>query len=294
MALSLDGLQSEQKLLFCAGNYSWVHPFCVENNVEEAIILYQNNFVNSDGLTFNKKTMEKYVDAMIPDKDAYGYAILDWEGYIFNVIKGTVSVSADTYKTYLYEFIKAIRYAKHLRPNIKWSLTGFPTMYYTQFSLDKTNFQDVRLSLLKELDFLNPVYYMFYRDASVDDFFNSQYVYANIKYSIDLGIKLKKEVYPVIWHRYTPSIYKTNDNLLMPYSVYKEYIKYVLNTTLYGKRVDGIVWWSCEDFLYKTRTSDPIIAEEYKNVTDYNAYRDNLMRSYLDTTRLVIDQINNQ
>lgn len=285
--------QSTQKLFFAGENYVWQTQFYKDNGIPPMYMLYQHNFVSSNGLAIDKKLMEKWMDKIIPDKVTPGYGILDWEGYIYNVIAGWQSVSATTYKKYLNQFIAAIRYAKYLRPNIKWSIYFMPTYLYSQYAEGKVKSHDRRMALLKELDFLAPSLYQFYDYKTVSAGFVSQYIDANLKFSVELGLKLNKPVYCFVWHRYQPYVAGSgyaNANMLIPVGTFSEAMTRMLNTKVFNKKIDGLIWWNCEDFLYENRYNDPILLNEYQNVTDISTYKKNVLLTYLGVLRSVLNQ----
>jgi hypothetical protein len=75
--------------------------------------------VNSDVLT-------EAIKKQYPDPNTSGIASLDWEGELYNNLRGKASPSSPEYKSALSEFIKAIQIAKALRPNIKWGYYAVP------------------------------------------------------------------------------------------------------------------------------------------------------------------------
>jgi len=280
--------QTYQKILFSGEAYAWQSQFAKDQGVPNVPILYQWQFVNSDGLTFNKKLMEKYMDELIPDKNASGYAILDWEGYIYNVLAGWESVSSATYKIYLNTFISALLYAKSLRPNTQFSYYNLPTKAYFSYK-GGSDFMKKNLPLLKVIDFLAPSFYILYYGKTVAEEFAYQYITDNLLYSLELGVKVNKDVHAFVWHRYHP-LSSSNGNKLIDYTTFNDIIGRIINTSYKGKKVDGIIWWNCEDFLYQSRSSDPIMMEEYKTVTNVSTYKYNLLKGYLDNIKSVVNK----
>ena len=289
MSLSEMNSQNTQKLFFSGEDYAWQYQFAKDHGVQVAYLFYQKQFVNPDGLTFNKTLMENSVNKLIPDINEYGYAVLDWEGPIFHALAGWVTVTPTVYQQYINQFIATIQYAKYLRPNIKWSFYNMPSFLYTRFSEEKTNAYHLkRLPLFKALDFLAPSFYLFFDGKTVEEEFVSQWFDDNLKYSLQLGLSLNKPTYCFVWNRWYPNY--PNGNMLMDYTTYKKYISRIVNTQFLNSKPAGLIWWNCEEYLYSLRNSDPIIMNEYKNVTNPTTYKYNILQTYLDSTRAVMNQ----
>lgn len=276
--------------------------FYVENTVQRTIlndyalqrvyVIYKGAFVVGDGITFSKKRMKDYLNLVLPDKTASGYAVLDWEGYAYNIISGATIVTDDIFQNALNSFIAAVNYAKYLRPNYKWSIYGMPTWLFYTYSLEKPLSHSRRIRLFESLDFLAPSCYMFDRiNQTIAQKFAAQYIDNNIKYCLELGVKLNKPVYPFVWQRYQPYLegygYQ-NANMLIPRKDWIEYISRIVKTKIPTKNVDGVIWWHSMDFLYSIRTSSAILTEEFKNVTNVYTYQDTLFRNYYEAIKPVL------
>jgi len=288
--------QTEQKLLFSGEAYSWQTQFAKTNGLQRAYIFYQDQFVNTDGVSFSKEKMESIVNSLMPDTAEHGFAIINWEGTIYNALAGWVSVSETVYQQYLNQFIAALRYAKKLRPNIQWSYYFMPTWVYGQYAEEKGTYQRKCLPLLKELDFLAPEFYPRYEAGlTVQQMFVSHYMTANLWFALALGNMLNKPVYCFVWHRYCPSDDPafTNGDMLIDYPIYKQIIAKLLTTEYFNNKASGIIWWNDEDYLCDRRTSNAILSAEYRNVTDLSAHKKYVLQTYLDATLAVIDSINN-
>jgi len=280
--------QTAPKLLFSGENYSWQTLFYQSNNIQPCYLLYQAQFVVDKSLNFDKKLMEKSMDKFIPDKNTTGYGVLDWEGNIFNIIAGYTTVTQKVFDEHINEFIATLRYAKFLRPNIKWSFYAMPTYVYFKYAEGKSKTFDKRLLLLRELDFLAPSFYVFYDGKTVPDAFSTQLIDANLSFALELASKLNKPVYAFVWHRYCPGTNIINGNKIIDVVTFKAHISRILNTTNFNRKPTGIIWWNCEDFLAGTRTRDSVIMAEYKNVTDVELYKKNILKTYLDVINSVV------
>jgi hypothetical protein len=78
--------------------------------------------------------------------------------------------------------------------------------------------------------------------------------------------------------------------MLIDYATYKKYISRIVNAKFLNHKPDGLIWWNCEDYLYSVRSSSTILTNEYKNVTDIASYKLNILKTYLDSTRAVMNQ----
>ncbi|MDP4276042.1 MAG: hypothetical protein Q8914_00260 [Bacteroidota bacterium] len=288
--------QTEQKLLFALEPYSWQIQFGKTNGLQRAYIFYQDQFVNADGVSFSKEKMESIVNSLMPDTAEHGFAIINWEGSIYNTLAGRGSTSETVYQQYLNQFIAALRYAKKLRPNMQWSYYFMPTWIYSQYAEEKGTNQKRCLPLLKELDFLAPEFYPRYEAGlTVDQMFVSHYMTANLWFALALGSMLNKPVYCFVWHRYCSSDNPafTNGNMLIDYPTYKQIIAKLLTIEYFNNKASGLIWWNDEDYLCNRRSSNAILAAEYQGVTDLLAHKKYVLQTYLDTTLAVMDSINN-
>lgn len=274
--------QSSQKILFA----SEVNPV-------------QLNFMNMNGLErvyliglddalprFNKKTLATTLDNLIPDKNQIGYAVLDWEGVFLAALRGT-NTTGYSYNAILNRFISTIKYAKMLRPNLKWGFYGLPPRRYRGVPLNFIEHNDL---LYKELDFFSPSIYLWYEDLDgvkaegLGNKFTTHFMASNLKYALKLGAKLNKPVYPFVWMRYSETYYPK----IIDITSFTQYIKSILTTDNFGRKVDGIIWWDCINFLYERRTTNvgsAVLLDEFKNVVDINTYQTTLFQRYLDSIK---------
>jgi peptidoglycan hydrolase-like protein with peptidoglycan-binding domain len=79
---------------------------------------------SGDDNTVNLNQLKSKIETAIPDPDTSGYAVLDEERTIF---KNLILLENEQYfEQAQAEWVKAIEYAKELRPNIKWSVYALP------------------------------------------------------------------------------------------------------------------------------------------------------------------------
>jgi len=280
MAFSFFRLDSQdsQKLMFCAENDA--QKVLMKNNgIENVFIIYQGSFVNNDGLAVNKRLLERYINKYIPNKLDSGYGILDWEGQFYNTIAWSWNkVPPDQYKIILDKYIFVLKYVKMLRTKMKWSIYGIPPWINSTNAEDAVNLTEGLIPLIRELDFLCPSIYLLADGKTIEENFANKYFDANMVYAIKLAKQLRKPVYTCVWHRYS------NNSLVAP-TVYKKLINRI-NTTISDRiKGNGIIWWSCEDYLYTLNSKDSIIKNEYINVTDPKAYQMILLKNYIDSIK---------
>lgn len=273
--------------------FSSQRQLVVNNGIDVAYLIYQNYFVDNKQ-QFNRQLMEKSLNTLIPDKNAAGYAYLDWEGEQFYIICGytNISIRDIRFKRVLNNFIEAIRYAKSLRPNLKWSYYSMPPQYYSTYveGAEEAYFRAIA-PLMMEMDFLAPSLYLFDEGKSVDVSFVAQQVDDYLKFSLEWGKKLNKPIYPFIWERFAPFVLGSryqNPNKLMPVDFWKAYVKRVLTTKNFSNQVNGLFWWHCTDYLYKDRAGDPIITAEFSQVTDPYAYQNTVFQQYWDSIKSIL------
>lgn len=277
--------QKQQKLLFAGENYAWQNQFATDNKLQRVYLLYQSDFVDADGITFNRKRMLNSIDKFIPNKLDTGYAVLDWEGAIYDVLVRGGTIPILTHQDYMNRFIAAIQYAKLLRPYVRWSYYAIPHKLYVQYSsYSMENNMKWILPLLKECDFMAPSLYFLYDGSTLNKQFVTQYMDSNVKYALEIGSKLKKPVFIFVWHRYHP-LSTTNGNKLIDFSTFKATLSRFKDAEYFNNKVDGVIWWNSEDTNAASRTVNPIMMEEYKNVTDVAGYKLKVLQSYLDSIR---------
>ena len=273
--------QVPQKLIFYAEN-TVQKKFAVDNSLQTYNIIYQNFFLIKADSLFSPASMEKAMDKTIPDKNATGLGVLDWEGYPYNVVIGYQKASDLEYQKWLKAYIDVIKYAKFLRPKMKWSFYAMPPRTYQQYIQIKEPWPwlDKFIPLLREVDFLAPGCYLWYAGADgIGNKFMDHYLDVYVRYSVELGVKLNKPVYPFVWNRYS------DNSKMMDKNTFYQYVYRIITTLNFGKRVDGILWWNCEDYLYSTRAGNTYLTEEYKTITDRFAYQIQIFQTYLNAIK---------
>ena len=267
--------QANQKLLFCSEN-GYQDLFVRKNNLQRIYIIYQGFFVLNGSSDFSKDLMKKSLDRIIPDKFQTGYATLDWEGVPYNILHGAKQVPKQVYNEVLNKFIATILYAKELRPNIRWSFYGMPTIPYMEYEEGNEEWAANLMPLLRNLDFFDPSLYLLNDRETFSEtntnFSSSSYLH----YSLELAVIMNKPIFPFIWHRYS------SNGALMSKELFRETMKDILSMQYQNRKVNGVVWWNCEPYLFDNKKDSKIISEEYKNVVDPAKYQIDLLQNYLN------------
>jgi hypothetical protein len=283
LLMSIVQGQTTKKLFFESeyGN-KIVKKILTEAKMDSIIFIYQGEFVIDESPVFDKKRMKETLDKRIPNINQKGYAVLDWEGNSNLILYGYKKVSDEEYVTTRNNYIASIQYAKKLRPKMKWAFYNYPPMDYVNTGKIAEGHdafvQKNMLPILKIEDFLTPSLYVSLDDRTAkSDSFTYSYAKSNTEYAIKLGIMLKKPVYPVIWHRYS-SPNRSHGLVELPY--FETYVKSIIDTKYKGKGIDGLIWWNCENYVYKIKKDFKSAEKEYQNVTDKDQHQDTIFHNY--------------
>lgn len=247
------------------------------NHIQQVAFFNGNDLDPDNSLSLNDVALKKAILKAYPDSSASGYALLDWEGDILNNLRKD-STSA-IFKSSIAEFIKAIKLAKALRPNVKW---GFYYIPFTTFWNRKDQWQQPNQqirALLLQCDVLFPSLYVFYKEGSTAPGDNEAYATENINQVLKLAKELNKPVLPFIWHRYHDSN-RTIGLQLIPQDDFRNFINALLSASYKGKSIDGLVWWGADNYYYRIK-SDALVTEvKASKSPDFNTYMDSLLAKY--------------
>lgn len=237
--------KNNAQTLFIANSTSGpIDNFIKINKIKRIDFIYQNSFVTND--SYDEAKLLKTIDYMFPNKNQSGMAILDWEGPTF----ANLSNSGKKGESCRKQFIAAIKKAKQLRPNIKWSYYGIPTREFWNMN-DVWKRRNYSLeSIVKNCDFLAPSIYIFYSLDEVESSMHYSYIDKNVSLAREMGAKFNKKVYMLVNHRFHPSN-KSLGNQLVPDNLFKLYIERIIQDG-----VLNIVWWNSEDYNYNIRNMD--------------------------------------
>lgn len=276
--------QNRQRLLVSLEYWTPTQiAFLKNNNLENVTIIYENYFVDKNK-TFNQQRFLRTVEAVLPNRDQKGYAVLDWEGESFVKLIGDKKTSVTEYNQILNEYIRAITFAKKVRPNIKWTFFGFnPSSYPLAGHSWRLQTQKMA-SLLSVLDYFAPALYIQDEINTQNNQKNIKFIYSNLKNTI-LSNKTNKEIFPFVWHRYHNA---KEDNYLIEDEAFKWYISKILNTEINSKKVSGVIWWNSESYLSEKKNKSKRLQAEFdRHITNKN-YQYNLLSHYYKILKTIL------
>lgn len=274
--------QRKQQIFFCSEIHNPIQQeFVKKNKAKNFYIFYQDYIIDRD-LNLDKDKFKAEVDKQIPDPKMSGYATLDVEAESLLILLKEKKVSVNEYNRILNNHIGMIRYAKSLRPNVKWSFYGYNLTSYPYVTEGHEN--DVTVGtypLLKELDFLAPSMYLQDKKTSESIDKIKTFVSSNLTLSLKLGKKFNKPVYPFVWNRYHNV---EEENTLIDPVDFQWYVSQLLNFTFEKRKVDGIIFWNAESYTYELNKNINV-RKEYKNIKDINKYQTEVLQKYWNTIK---------
>lgn len=238
----------------------------IEDVGYEAILGIKPNSFSMDALT-------ESVNFIYPDVSYNGYGYLDIEAEYGSDLL-TLDASEEDFQKALEHFISVIRFVKSLRPNMKWGYYGIPFTTYWERTTSFYYKSEKIKQLLIECDVFYPTMYNFYADTEQFNE-NELYVTTNIKQMIKIGLEYNKPVIVFIWHRYHSSTKLSLQRL--PDEVFLKHIERIKNTTYLNSKVQGVLWWSAEDWFFNTEGKENTRFEFEGTAKEYAIWNDNLL-----------------
>jgi len=223
--------------------------------------------------TLDEAAFRARIEKAIPNANASGIGALDWEGSAFSRLRSG-DPGSDDYKAGLNQYIRAIQIAKSMRPNIKF---GFYALPFINRDADYQKWNDAVAPLLQQCDVFFPSLYQYYPQSSRKGDKESDYVKNNLAECLRLASKYNKMVMPFIWHRLYPDN-KEHGLTLISQSGFNKRVKYIVTTKYQGKGIDGMVWWSSDNYYYKQK--NPTMQNEAPPGTDFKSYHEKLIIKY--------------
>ncbi|WP_395051197.1 hypothetical protein [Flavobacterium sp.] len=255
------------------------------NNLTKIVCVNDAQFFGKEPYSYDPKLLKQEIERAVPNPNDKGIAFIDLEGEYLNDImnKGT---QIESFQKSLKLYIDVIKFAKKLRPNVKWGYYYIPyTIYWNRTGDFYGKLKKIE-PLIKECDVFFPSLYTFYEDKDLA-LENEKYVIENTKEMIKAGQYYKKPVIVFVWHRYHPSNKKVGSGSL-PEKVFLTQIERIVKTSYQGKKVDGIVWWGADD--YSFRQKDPAVLKEYKGTDkDFKLYNDKVLLGKAKKIKAIID-----
>lgn len=270
-------LNAQYKIFFAASG-DLQDAFIKENNLNNISIFYQSSFVDTNGKEFDQSKFEKTLDSRIPNINASGYAVLDWEGKGLEILtKGKGHIEFLKVRE---QFIKALQFAKKTRPNIKWSYYGIPTRNYWSTNQRWVNINLELIEIIKLQDFISPSLYVLYLKGEQNVNLDLNYIKSNVSLALRLGKELNKPVYPFVFHR-NRTRKKEHMDSLVDKDWWDFYLKNITETSYSGKKISGVIWWNSERFTASNKNKSNAVLREFIGVKDLNEHQKNIFNTYL-------------
>lgn len=236
-----------------------------EAGLGRVYVIYQQHFVTPDGLVLDEARLRERISKIIPDEKSKDIIVLDWEGDRMKQLLRGATTRSQQYEEAKVNFVRAYRTVKSMRPNTTVGFYGFPERNYWKRNEEWRTRNDSLMDFLKATDALFPSIYDFYRTTDKNREQELAYARENTQEALRMGAALGIPVYPFVWHRYHESN-KELKRQLIPEAEFQEHVNAVVNTTWEGRKVEGIVWWSSEQYFYnltkKRAGGDKVTFEE--------------------------------
>ena len=223
------------------------HGIMKKYGIQEAKLIDSRYFDPQKTGKIDSAFFVRSLKEIFPSPNATGMGLLDLEDDNFAAMcmRPYAKVS---FRTGLDEFIKLIRIAKWMRPQVRWSIYNIPYTSYWEKD-DAWKGQGERLKELFDLvDVLTPAMYDFYPDTTKHNI-DKIYIDDNMQLSLRLGEKLGKPVMPYIWQRW----HEGNPReglLLIDEDEFKGHIRQIMKNK-YGKiSVAGLIWFDAQSFFH--------------------------------------------
>lgn len=257
-----------QNIYIASSPSKGIKEFINVNNLLTVDFVYQNTFVTDN--KYDEAKLIRTITKMYPDKNIKAMAVLDWEGITFNNLtkdKGASDAS-------LVQFESAIKKAKELRPNVKWSFYGLPTRNFWSPDQNWKNKNLSILKLMKHFDFIAPSIYIFYPLSDVKKDLQNKYIDSNIQLAKEIGKRVGKPVYPIVNHRFHTSNKKLANQLVDP-ELFSYYISRISHNN-----VDTIIWWHSEEYNYNISKSNSVFNADYSSKVSKDKSQQEMLYQY--------------
>lgn len=231
------------------------------NGALESKMIYGDHLYPNNSKVLVSSIFEQEIIRLFPNSNSSGICIIDWEGPIYeNLINKNASIEKK--QSAQIEFLKAIRLAKLLRPNVKWGFFGIP---YDEFN----SFSDKYIkAIYKEVDIISPAVYISSPFVSYDE--------EKMKRSAQIAKNYGKLFYPVIWDRFNTTN-KTHRHKLLSDQQFKTYLIGLKKFRYTNKSIDGLIYWGRDTWFYGGYKT---AANEAKNMEEFKIkYRDRVLKN---------------
>lgn len=223
--------------------------------VLECQMVYGDFIYPKNAMVLNESVFTKEILRLFPNKTESGLCILDWEGKVYENLVGR-NVSRVLKDKAQREFIKAIKLAKSLRPNVKWGFFGLPQDNYDEIS------EEYLTSIYALSDVISPAVYL---SSPLEGFDKGK-----MNRSAQIAKKHNKLLLPVVWDRFN-TLDKKYRQKLMSNSVFVSYTKKLMDFSYNGRASNGVIYWGRDTWLYlayKTAVNEAPSIDAFK--TNYS------------------------
>lgn len=263
-----------------------MEQYAKEQNLIKVQYIDEGQFLGKEPYTFDPIKLKLIIDSSIPAPNGSGMAYIDLETYLDEIRdKGT---QIESFQKSIKLYIDVIKFAKKMRPNIKWGYYAIPHTTYWGRTQDFYGKLKKIEPLIKECDVLFPSLYIFYDEQDkATALENEKYVIENTKEMIKVGQYYKKPVVVFVWHRYHPSNDKFGMETL-PDKVFLTHVERIASTSHQGKKVNGIVWWGADDYFFRQKEKG--VTKEFKGTDkEYKAYNDKVLLGKAKKIKAIIE-----
>ncbi|MCS3555843.1 MULTISPECIES: hypothetical protein [unclassified Sphingobacterium] len=243
-------------------------------NVSELKVIYGADIYPNNPIEVDLGKLEKAIILAFPRSDQSGYGMLDWEGKGYHELIHAKGRTQD-FVNIQNQFIKTIKFAKKLRPNVKWGFFEIPARERRFKSRALQLDSHERISVLLD---------------ACDVFYPSMYGYtpedlgslSDVLFALELGKKFNKEVYPMVWHRFqgdTKNQTKKYWFEIIPKKMFSERIKEIRSINNNNNRINGIVWWGKDTYFYIKKNK--VVRSESRNISSFKSKYNLMVKDYV-------------
>lgn len=275
--ISTSSMDEETKLLICNSLTKDINNFIL-NSPAKKIGIFGRAFLDpkKDG-TFDKEIFKNRLFKSFPNKNLEGIILLDLEGINFiNILRG----SKEEKKKSIDIFIEIIKYAKNLRPNVKFGYYGIPDRKYWHFNKKWEENISAWVEIIKHSDIIFPSVYKLYPDSVNGIEKENEYIYTNINRALIIKEQTKKPVFPVLSNRYHFGN-KAHGMDLIPLEEFELYVERITKVqTENNTLIDGIVWWGADHYFFNKKRKKK--EKKFLKFENFDEYIEPIFHDYFD------------
>ncbi len=260
--------------------------FRTQNNIPAVQVIDEKMSIG-EGFNLDYKKFESNINRIFPNADDTGYGFLDYEHPYLDPLVGSTPGKED-FEEAISLYVDAIKFAKKMRPNVKWGHYGLPISRWNdrEFLLNNNKYEKIYAAV----DIIFPSVYVPYDDQEVAFSENFKYLYDNLEQSLIFGKKYNKPVYAFVMHRF----YSDNKRLLfteMNDDFWKRYLQTVLSVNVNGRYLNGIVWWGADTYFFDRDEGKNVKGDFKGTVKDFMKYND---KSLINKGKIALDLTQNK